>query len=182
MQKIIDLDEPFERIERPREDAIRVCQDLKQDFKVEHINTGLAEDQTLSFYQQGEFLDLCRGPHVPSPKSIGAFKLLSIAGAYWKGDQEREQLQRLYATAFFTQKELDEHLALIEEAKKRDHRVLGKRLNLFHIDEMVGQGLVLWAPKGAFVRQTLQDFIFEPPDSAGLRAGLYSAYRQTRAV
>ncbi|MDB2318616.1 threonine--tRNA ligase, partial [bacterium] len=98
---------------------------------------------------------------IPSPRRIGAFKLLSIAGAYWKGDQSREQLQRLYATAFFTQAELDAHLELLEEAKKRDHRVLGKRLGLFHIDEMVGQGLVLWTPKGSFVRQKLQDFISE---------------------
>jgi Ser-tRNA(Ala) deacylase AlaX len=101
MKKIIELDEPFELIERPRGDAIQVCKDLKQDFKVEHIETGLAEDATLSFYQQGEFIDLCRGPHVPSPTSIGAYKLLSIAGAYWKGDQNNKQLQRLYATAFF---------------------------------------------------------------------------------
>ena len=161
MAKIIALDEPFERIERPRADAIQVCKDLRQEFKVEHIETGLADDDSLSFYQQGEFIDLCRGPHVPSPKKIGAFKLLSIAGAYWKGDQSREQLQRLYATAFFTQADLDEHLALLEEAKKRDHRVLGKRLGLFHIDEMVGQGLILWTPKGSFIRQKLQDFISE---------------------
>ena len=161
MAKIIALDEPFERLDRPRADAIQVCKDLNQDFKVEHIETGLADDDSLSFYQQGEFLDLCRGPHIPSPRRIGAFKLLSIAGAYWKGDQSREQLQRLYATAFFTQAELDAHLELLEEAKKRDHRVLGKRLGLFHIDEMVGQGLVLWTPKGSFVRQKLQDFISE---------------------
>lgn len=161
MAKIIALDEPFERIERPRADAIQVCKDLKQHFKVEHIETGLADDDSLSFYQQGEFIDLCRGPHIPSPKKIGAFKLLSIAGAYWKGDQSREQLQRLYATAFFTQADLDKHLELLEEAKKRDHRLLGKRLGLFHIDEMVGQGLVLWTPKGSIVRQKLQDFISE---------------------
>ena len=161
MAKIIALDEPFERIERDRGDAIQVCKDLKQEFKVEHIETGLSDDDSLSFYQQGEFIDLCRGPHIPTPKKIGAFKLLSIAGAYWKGDQSRQQLQRLYATAFFTQAELDAHLEQLEEAKKRDHRVLGKRLGLYHIDEMVGQGLVLWTPKGAFVRQKLQDFIAE---------------------
>ena len=159
MKKIIELDEPFERIERPREEALQVCRDMQQDFKVEHISEGLADHSSLSFYQQGEFLDLCRGPHIPSPKSIGAFKLMTIAGAYWKGDQSRQQLQRLYATAFFKEDELAEHLELQEEAKKRDHRVLGKRLGLFHIDEMVGQGLILWAPKGAFVRQQLQDFI-----------------------
>jgi len=87
--------EPFERIDETREKALAICKDLKQEFKVEHIETGLADDETLSFYQQGEFVDLCRGPHVPSPKRIGAFKLLSIAGAYWKGDQSRQQLQRL---------------------------------------------------------------------------------------
>ncbi|MCL4130546.1 UNVERIFIED_CONTAM: hypothetical protein GTU68_061613 [Idotea baltica] len=161
MKKIIKLDEPFERVVQPRDQAISLCKDLKQEFKVEHIETGLADDPTLSFYQQGEFVDLCRGPHIPSPKRIGAFKLLSIAGAYWKGDQSNPQLQRLYATAFFTQAELDSHLEQLEEAKKRDHRVLGKRLGLFHIDEMVGQGLILWTPKGAFIRQKLQDFIGE---------------------
>lgn len=159
MAKIIELDEHFERIVEPRDRALKICADMKQDFKVEHINEGLVDDDTLSFYQQGEFVDLCRGPHIPSPKLIGAYKLLSIAGAYWKGDQDRQQLQRLYATAFFSQKDLDQHLANLEEAKKRDHRVLGKKLGLFHIDEMVGQGLVLWTPKGAFIRQQLQDFI-----------------------
>lgn len=159
MKKIVELDEPFERIITPRDKAVQICEDMNQDFKVEHIEKRLADEETVSFYQQGEFLDLCAGPHIPSPKFIGAFKLLSIAGAYWMGDQNREQLQRLYATAFFTQEELDKHLEQLEEAKKRDHRVLGKRLGLFHIDEMVGQGLILWTPKGAFVRQQLQDFI-----------------------
>ncbi len=159
MKKIVELDEPFERIVSPRGEAIKICSDMKQDFKVEHIEERLADEETVSFYQQGEFLDLCAGPHIPSPKFIGAFKLLSIAGAYWKGDQDREQLQRLYATAFFSQEDLDAHLEKVEEAKKRDHRLLGKKLGLFHIDDMVGQGLILWTPKGAFVRQTLQDFI-----------------------
>jgi threonyl-tRNA synthetase len=159
MRKLIELDEPFERIERPRGEAIGVCRDLNQSLKVEHIEEGLSEHPTVSFYQQGEFLDLCRGPHVPSAAAVGAFKLLSIAGAYWKGDQRRQQLQRLYATAFFDQADLDAHLNRIEEAKRRDHRVLGKRLGLFHIDETVGQGLILWTPSGAFVRQQLQDFI-----------------------
>ncbi len=159
MKKIVELDEPFERIVTPRDKAVQICADMNQDFKVEHIQERLVGEETVSFYQQGEFLDLCAGPHIPSPKFIGAFKLLSIAGAYWMGDQNREQLQRLYATAFFKQADLDKHLEQLEEAKKRDHRVLGKRLGLFHIDEMVGQGLILWTPKGAFVRQQLQDFI-----------------------
>ncbi len=159
MQKIIKLDEPFERIERSRDESIQICQDLKQKLKVEHIEEGLAEHDSLSFYQQGEFIDLCRGPHIPKPSVIGAFKLLSIAGAYWKGDESRQQLQRLYATAFFDQKSLDEHLTRIEEAKKRDHRALNKRMGFFHIDDEVGQGLILWTPKGSFIRTQLQEFI-----------------------
>ena len=161
MKKIIKDDEPFERIEQSREQALDVCRDLKQEFKVEHIETGLAEHPSLSFYQQGEFIDLCRGPHIPTPKAIGAFKLLSIAGAYWKGDANNKQLQRLYGTAFFDKKELESHLAAIEEAKRRDHRVLGKQLELFTINPLVGSGLVLWLPKGAKLRELLTDFVKE---------------------
>ncbi len=159
MKKIIGLDEPFERIEESRKQALKICRDLGQDYKVEHIEDGLAEHDTMSFYRQGEFLDLCRGPHVPSPKAIGAFKLLSVAGAYWKGDQSRKQLQRLYGTAFFTQEDLDAHLQKIEEAKRRDHRVLGKQLELFTISPTVGSGLILWQPKGAIIRSILEDFV-----------------------
>lgn len=159
MRRLIALDEPFERLERTLDEAIQLCQDLDQPLKVEHLQSGLAEHEQVSFYRQGEFLDLCRGPHIPSPKWIGAFKLMSIAGAYWKGDQSRQVLQRVYATAFFTQEDLDAHLQRIEEAKRRDHRVLGRQLGLFHIDDMVGQGLILWTPKGSIVRQELQDFI-----------------------
>lgn len=159
MRKLINLDEPFERVERSLDEAITLCDQLEQPLKVEHLQSGLAEHETVSFYRQGEFVDLCRGPHIPSPKWIGAYKLLSIAGAYWKGDQSRQVLQRVYATAFFSQEELDAHLQRIDEAKRRDHRVLGRQLGLFHIDDMVGQGLILWTPKGAIVRQELQDFI-----------------------
>jgi threonyl-tRNA synthetase len=159
MKKIIALGEPFERIETDRNRALEICRDLGQALKVEHIETGLADHSDLSFYQQGEFLDLCRGPHIPNPKSIGAYKLLSVAGAYWKGDASNRQLQRLYATAFFDKKDLDQHLARIEEARRRDHRVLGRQLKLFHTDETVGPGLILWTPKGAVIRQQLQDFI-----------------------
>ncbi|MEC9093244.1 MAG: threonine--tRNA ligase [Planctomycetota bacterium] len=159
MKAIIKKNEPFERIEKPRAEAMQICSDMRQELKVEHIETGLADHENLSFYQQGEFLDLCRGPHVPSAGAIGAFKLLFVAGAYWKDDASNQQLQRLYATAFFDKNELADYLARLEEAQKRDHRVLGKKHGLFHIDEMVGQGLILWTPKGAFVRQTLQEFI-----------------------
>lgn len=159
MARIIALNEPFERIEEPRGRALQICRDLNQELKVEHIEQGLAEQSQLSFYRQGEFLDLCRGPHVPSAGAIGAFKLLNVAGAYWKGDQANKQLQRLYGTAFFTQPELSEHLTRIEEAKRRDHRVLGKQLELFTISPLVGSGLILWQPKGAMVRGTLESFV-----------------------
>jgi threonyl-tRNA synthetase len=159
MAQIIEADEPFERVVEPRDKAIDLCRDLGQRLKVEHIEQGLADQATVSFYRQGEFVDLCRGPHVPSPKAIGAFKLLSVAGAYWKGDASQRQLQRLYGTAWFTKKDLDEYLSRLEEAKKRDHRLLGRKLKLFDVDDMVGQGLILWKPKGAVVRDELQRFI-----------------------
>ena len=160
MQKIVKADERFERLEMPRDEAIELCRELKQEFKVEHIQTGLADEKILSFYRQGEFIDLCRGKHIPSTGHIGsAFKLLSVAGAYWKGDASREQLQRLYATAFFDKKELDAYLEQLAEAKRRDHRVLGKQLELFTINQTVGSGLILWLPKGAIIRQTLEDYI-----------------------
>jgi threonyl-tRNA synthetase len=162
MAKIIKLNEPFERLEEPRDKALAICRDLGQTLKVEHIQEGLAEHPTLSFYRQGEFLDLCRGPHIPSAGAIGAFKLLSIAGAYWKGDANRQQLQRLYGTAWFSQAELDEHLKMVEEAKRRDHRVLGKQLELFATNPaLVGPGLVLWLPKGAMIRGILEGFVRE---------------------
>ena len=129
MAKIVKANLEFERIEEPREKALALCRDLGQSFKVEHIGEGLADHQTLSFYRQGEFVDLCRGRHVPATGAIGAFKLLSVAGAYWKGDQTREQLQRLYGTAFFSKEDLDAHLQAVEEAKRRDHRVLGSSSN-----------------------------------------------------
>jgi threonyl-tRNA synthetase len=160
MQKIIAADERFERLDVPRDEALRLCKELDQQFKIEHIETGLGEESHLSFYRQGEFIDLCRGRHIPSTGHIGkAFKLLSVAGAYWKGDASRQQLQRLYATAFFDKKELDAHLTQLEEAKRRDHRVLGKQLELFTISQIVGSGLILWLPKGAIIRQTLEDYL-----------------------
>ncbi|MEC9096289.1 MAG: threonine--tRNA ligase [Planctomycetota bacterium] len=159
MKTIIKANEAFERIEANREEAINIVNDLGQQYKVEHIREGLPEHSQLSFYRQGEFIDLCRGPHIPSAGAIGAYKLLSVAGAYWKGSSDNRQLQRVYATAFFDKAGLEEHLTRIEEAKRRDHRTLGKQLGLFHIDEMVGQGLILWTPKGACVRQKLQEFI-----------------------
>jgi threonyl-tRNA synthetase len=160
MVKIVAEDEAFERVEMDRREAIQFCQDLGQSLKVEHLQEGLVGEEAVSFYRQGEFIDLCRGPHVPSAGAIGAFKLLSVAGAYWKGDASRQQLQRLYGTAFFSRQDLEDHLKRVEEAKRRDHRVLGKQLELFLIDPMVGSGLVLWLPKGAMIRRELENFLY----------------------
>jgi threonyl-tRNA synthetase len=159
MRKIVAAAEPFERFERSVGEARELVRDLGQEYKVEHIDDDLKQYPTLSFYRQGEFIDLCRGPHIPNAGKVGAFKLLSIAGAYWKNDSTRKQLQRLYGTAFFSQKDLDAYLHQIEEAKKRDHRVLGKQLRLFTISQAVGSGLILWMPKGATVRGILESFI-----------------------
>jgi threonyl-tRNA synthetase len=159
MAGIVADGEPFERFELPREEALGFCGDLKQNLKVEHLKTGLADHATLSFYRQGEFVDLCRGPHIPDASRIKAFKLLSVAASHFKGDASGRSLQRLYGTAFFSQKDLDAYLAQIEEAKRRDHRVLGKQHSLFHISNDVGPGLCLWLPKGAAVRGILEEFI-----------------------
>ena len=168
MATLVKMDEEFERLEVNRDEAIKILVGMKQTLKVEHLEEladgrrqTAEEEGTFSLYRQGEFLDLCRGPHIPSPKLIGAFKLTSVAGAYWKGDATKQQLQRLYGTAFFDKKELDTYLTQLEEAKKRDHRVLGKKHELFMIDPQVGQGLVLWLPKGAIVRKQLETFISE---------------------
>ncbi len=160
MAKIVKEDEPFERFEEPRDRAIQLCDELGQELKVEHLREGLSEEESVSFYRNGEFIDLCRGPHVPKAGAIGAFKLLSVAGAYWKGDASRQQLQRLYATAWFSKEELEQYLKQLEEAKRRDHRVLGKRLELFAIDPKVGSGLVMWLPKGAILRRELEGFVY----------------------
>ncbi|MDR3634078.1 MAG: threonine--tRNA ligase [Isosphaeraceae bacterium] len=159
MAKIVKDAEPFERFSMPAEDARQFCEDLGQPLKVEHIDDELHKYGVLSFYRQGEFVDLCRGPHIPHAGKVGAFKLLSIAGAYWKGRTDGQVLQRVYGTAFFDKKELDAALAQLEEAKKRDHRKLGKELNLFTISPLVGSGLILWMPKGAIVRGVLETFL-----------------------
>jgi len=161
MKRLVEAKEPFERFELPTAEAREFCRQLEQGYKVEHIDGELSKFPTLSFYRQGEFVDLCRGPHIPDASKIAAFKLVSVAGAYWKNDASRRQLQRLYGTAFFSQKDLDEYLHRIEEAKRRDHRMLGKQLKLFTISDDVGPGLILWMPKGATVRGILESFIRE---------------------
>ncbi len=159
MAQIIKEGEPFERFTLPRDKAIELCKEMNQRLKVEHLESGLKDHETLSFYRQGEFVDLCRGPHIPRAGKIKAFKLLSVAGAYWKGNKDNKPLQRLYGTAWFSKKDLARYLEQVEEAKRRDHRVLGKKLGLFQIDPAVGQGLCLWLPKGATIRALLEDFI-----------------------
>ena len=160
MKNIVSEKQPFGCRRVGIDEAKSELHGQNQRFKDEIID-GLATkgESTVTLYRQGEFLDLCRGPHVPDTGRIGAFKLQSVAGAYWRGDSNREQLTRIYGTAFFDQKSLDQHLARLEEAKKRDHRILGPKLGLYTIDETVGQGLILWKPKGAVVRQELQNFI-----------------------
>ncbi|MHC5543679.1 aminoacyl--tRNA ligase-related protein, partial [Singulisphaera rosea] len=159
MAKILKDAEPFERFSLPVAEARQFVEGLGQGFKVEHIDDELHKYGILSFYRQGEFVDLCRGPHIPNAGKVGAYKLLSIAGAYWKGRTDGQVLQRVYGTAFFDKKELDAYLAQVEEAKKRDHRRIGKDLGLFTISPLVGAGLILWMPKGAVVRGVLESFL-----------------------
>ncbi|HEY0009090.1 MAG TPA: threonine--tRNA ligase [Tepidisphaeraceae bacterium] len=162
MAKIIAADEAFAREDVSPEDARQRLAVENQRFKKELIDDlESSGEKTVSLYKQGDFTDLCRGPHIPSTGKIKSFKLMSIAGAYWRGDSNREQLTRIYGTAFFDKKQLEAHTRMLEEAKKRDHRVVGPALGLFTIDDQVGQGLVLWKPKGAIVRQELQNFIGE---------------------
>ncbi len=161
MARLAAAGERFERFETSVAEARKLCSELDQPYKVEHIDEELSKYPTLSFYRYGEFVDLCRGPHVPDATKIGPFKLLSIAGAYWKGDATRKMLQRIYGTAWFTREQLEQYLQRLEEARKRDHRVLGRQLKLFTISAEVGSGLVLWMPKGATVRGILESFIRE---------------------
>jgi threonyl-tRNA synthetase len=157
MQAIIAANEPFERHEVSRAEALDMFARMGETYKVEIIET-LPQDATITYYETGDFIDLCRGPHVASTRDIKAFKLLSVAGAYWRGDERNKMLQRIYGTAYPDKKLLREHLHLLEEAKKRDHRRLGKELDLFSIDETIGGGLVLWHPKGARIRHLIEDF------------------------
>ena len=159
MKKIIKENQRFERIEVSREDAKKIISDMGQTtYKLGRLDD-IPEGETISFYRNGEFHDLCAGSHVSYTKKIKAFKLLQVAGSYHRGNSDNKQLQRIYGTAFPSKDELAEHLTRIEEAKKRDHRNIGRDMGLFHIDDMVGQGLVLWKPKGAIIRQELESFI-----------------------
>ncbi len=155
MAEIVKANLPFTRREVSKDEARQLFAD--QPYKLELIEE-LGEDETISIYTQGSFTDLCRGPHLPSTGRIAAFKLLSVAGAYWRGDESRPMLSRIYGTAFFDRKELKAYLARLEEARKRDHRKLGKQLELFSFHEEIGPGLVVWHPRGMILRTILEDF------------------------
>lgn len=155
----------YVREEVPKEEAIAFFEEKGDEYKVELLND--LEDGTITFYKVGKFIDLCRGPHIPNTGLIKALKLTSVAGAYWRGDEKRKQLTRLYGVTFPKKKELDEYLVMLEEASKRDHRKLGKELDLFTFSSKVGQGLPLWLPKGAILREKLEQFLKKAQTRAG---------------
>ena len=189
MRGIINRDFPFERSEKVVDEAITWAQEAKQPYKEELLNdlkragTTVAKDldsaelglaaegdaaiENVSFYTDGDFTDLCRGPHAESTGKVGAFKLMRVAGAYWRGNEKNPQMQRLYGVAFATQEELDAHLKMLEEAKARDHRKLGKDLDLFVFSDLVGQGLPLWTPRGTMLKNKIDAFVQELRTAAG---------------
>ncbi len=166
MERIVNENLPIRRVEVSREEAIRIYTEVGDPLKLELIRE-LPEGETITIYEQGEFFDLCRGPHVPSTGKLKVFKLLSIAGAYWRGDSKNKMLQRIYGTAFAKKPQLDEHLHLLEEAKKRDHRKLGRELKMFTFAKEVGQGLPIWLPKGAKLRRIMERYIVDLEESLG---------------
>ncbi|MBN6887952.1 threonyl-tRNA synthetase [Cytobacillus horneckiae] len=160
MKKIINENIDVVRKEVSREEAIALYKEIGDEYKLELIEA-IPGNETVTLYEQGDFFDLCRGVHVPSTGKIKEFKLLSIAGAYWRGDSNNKMLQRIYGTAFFNKEDLKEHLRLLEEAKERDHRKIGKELNLFMNSQKVGQGLPIWLPKGATIRRNIERYIVD---------------------
>lgn len=166
MERIVNENLPIVRKEVSRAEAIKIFNEVGDPYKLELINA-LPEDSVITIYEQGEFFDLCRGPHVPSTSKIKVFKLMNVAGAYWRGDSKNKMLQRVYGTAFVKKAQLDEHLHFLEEARKRDHRKLGKELEMFTFSQLVGQGLPIWLPNGAKLRRTLERYIVDLEESLG---------------
>ena len=158
MGEIIASDYPFIREEISRATGVKLFEERGENYKVELINDLPADVADVSIYRQNDYVDLCRGPHIPSTGMIKAFKLLSVAGAYWRGDERNKMLQRIYGTGFVDEKALNDYLNLLEEAKKRDHRRLGKELDLFQINEEAGPGLVIFHPKGMMLRYLIEDW------------------------
>jgi threonyl-tRNA synthetase len=161
MQELVQQNLPYAREFLPREEGLERFKGEGDFMKCHFIEQFTKPDEKISVYKTGKFLDFCRGPHLPSTGKIKAFKLLNIAGAYWLGDEKNQQLQRIYGTSFFSKKDLDAYLTGIEEAKKRDHRVLGKQLDLFSIQELAGPGLIFWHPKGGIIRKEMEDWMRE---------------------
>jgi threonyl-tRNA synthetase len=159
MKEVVARDEPFVHEFVPRDKSLEGFEQDGDFMKTHFVTKFTQPGDEVSFYRNGRFVDFCRGPHVPSTGRVKAFKVLSLAGAYWLGDEKNPQLQRIYGTAFFSQKELDAHFARLEEAAKRDHRLLGKQLDLFSIQELAGAGLVFWHPKGGIVRKVMEDWM-----------------------
>src|SRR5438105_8659098 len=161
MQELAQQNIPYAREFLPRDEGLQKFKGEGDFMKCHYIEQFTKPDEKISIYKTGNFLDFCRGPHIPSTGKIKAFKLLNIAGAYWLGDEKNPQLQRIYGTSFFSKKDLDSYLNQIEEAKKRDHRVLGKQLDLFSIQELAGPGLIFWHPKGGIIRKEMEDWMRE---------------------
>jgi len=161
MQDVVARDEPFVQILEPRDQALADYKSNAEFMKVHFIERFTRPGDEISLYRNGNFTDFCRGPHVPSTGRVKAFKVTSIAGAYWLGDENNQQLQRIYGTAFFNTKDLDAHFKQLEEIKARDHRVLGKQLDLFSIQEVAGAGLIFWHPKGGLIRKAMEDWMRE---------------------
>ena len=166
MQNIIKCDFPIERLTYGKRDAVKIFKDFSEPYKVELIND-LPAGSVISFYKQGDFMDLCRGPHLPSTGKIKAFKLTSITGAYWRGNEKNKMLTRIYGTAFEKKSELEEYLLALEESKKRDHNKLGRELGIFMTEDVVGQGLPLLMPKGAKILQILERFVEDEEERRG---------------
>ncbi|MDG0874465.1 threonine--tRNA ligase [Paenibacillus thiaminolyticus] len=166
MTRIIGENLPITRRVVSREEALAIYEEIGDELKLDLIRD-LPEDSVITIYDQGEFFDLCRGPHVPSTGKIKVFKLLSLAGAYWRGNSDNQMLQRIYGTAFAKKAQLDEYLHFLEEAKKRDHRKLGKELKMFTFSREVGQGLPIWLPNGATLRRTLERYIVDMEERLG---------------
>ncbi len=158
MKKIVKEDLPLERSVLSREEAIKLMEEKEEPYKVQLIKE-LPEGETISFFKQGEFIDLCAGPHINRTGKIKAIKLLTTSAAYWKGNQENDSMQRIYGVSFLKASQLEEHLRLLEEAKQRDHRKIGKELELFMTHELVGSGLPMYLPNGATIRRILERYI-----------------------
>jgi threonyl-tRNA synthetase len=161
MKEVVARDEKFLHVYEPREKALTEFEQEGDFMKTHFVSKFTEPGSQVSFYRNGRFVDFCRGPHVPSTGRVKAFKVLSLAGAYWLGDEKNPQLQRIYGTAFFSQKDLDAHFARLEEAAKRDHRLLGRQLDLFSVQELAGAGLIFWHPKGAMIRRLMEDWMRE---------------------